>query len=156
MANRARLQQFVEAFLQTETFQRLSAIKVNPPLPSFLSLSLSLPVFISNPSCSLIEKRYSNRCSGEVFRYLISQLKRINCNRETREETNDLLALSLPSFLSLTFVYAFLWSSILGRLLVGHKLRGKTIKTRVQVVFPEEDEEQTDWSIENIDGSRFI
>lgn len=82
--------------------------------PPLLSLSPSLSGFISSPSCSLIEKRYSKRCSGEVLRSLISQLKGINCKRETREETNNLLALSLPPFLHSALVYAFLWSTFLG------------------------------------------
>lgn len=83
-------------------------------LPLLSSLSPSISGFIFSPSCSLIEKRYSKRCSGEVLRSLISQLKGINCKRETREETNDLLALSLPPFLHSALVYAFLWSTILG------------------------------------------
>lgn len=103
--------------MQAETFQRLSAIKVSPhfpPSPLLSSLSPSISGFIFSPSCSLIEKRYSKRCSGEVLRSLISQLKGINCKRETREETNNLLALSLPPFLHSALVYAFLWSTILG------------------------------------------
>lgn len=60
------------------------------PLLTLSPFAPSLPDFISSPSFSLIEKRLNlKRCSGGVFRSLISQLKRINCKRETREETND-------------------------------------------------------------------